>query len=132
MTTARRIGLAIVFLWFMIGGLAHFVITELGVRIVPPYIPYPRAAVLVSGTFELIGAAGLIFAGTRRAAGIGLFILTLAVTPANVYMLQRTDLFDIPLWMLIARLPVQVLLLILILWSTSPPFRRTDDLASRD
>ena len=131
-TTVKRIGLAIVFLWFMIGGLAHFVVTEVVVRIVPPYIPYPRAAVLVSGAFELIGAAGLIFAGTRRAAGIGLFILTLAVTPANVYMLQRADLFDIPLWMLIARLPLQALLLILILWSTSPPFKETNVTASRD
>jgi uncharacterized membrane protein len=84
--------------------------------IVPPYIPYPRAAVLVSGMFELLGAAGLIFAATRRAAGIGLFRLTVAVTPANIYM--HADLFDIPVWMLIARLPLQALLLALILWST--------------
>lgn len=117
---ARRIGLAIVFLWFLIGGLAHFVVTDIGVRIMPPYVPYPRAAVWVSGFFELVGAAGLIFAYTRRAAGIGLFVLTLAVTPANVYMLQRADLFDIPIWMLIARLILQVCLLALILWSTAP------------
>jgi len=116
---SRRLGLAIVFLWFLIGGLAHFVFVDAVLSIVPPYIPCPRAAVLVSGVFELLGAAGLIFAATRRAAGIGLFVLTLAVTPANIYMLQRADLFDIPVWMLIARLPLQILLLALILWSTS-------------
>jgi len=115
---SRRLGLAIVFLWFAIGGIAHFVFTDVVLRIVPPYIPYPRAAVLVSGVFELLGSAGLTFAATRRAAGIGLFVLTLAVTPANVYMLQRSDLFDVPVWMLIARVPLQALLLALILWST--------------
>jgi uncharacterized membrane protein len=59
--------------------------------------------------------------GTRRLASWGLFMLTLAVTPANVYMLQRADLFDIPVWILVARLPLQVALLALILWSTRPP-----------
>jgi uncharacterized membrane protein len=121
MTSGRRIGLVVVFLWFLIGGLAHFVFTETEMRIVPPWIPWPRTAVLVSGLFELIGAAGLIFPATRRAAGIGLFVLTLAVTPANIYMVERPDLFDVPMWILIARLPLQVLLLALILWSTATP-----------
>lgn len=127
MTRAKRIGLAFVFLWFFIGGLAHFVFTEAEMRVVPPYIPWPRAAVLVSGLFELLGAAGLLLPVTRRAAGIGLFALTLAVTPANVYMLQRPDLVgDIPVWILIARLPLQVLLLALILWSTATPRQAAD------
>jgi hypothetical protein len=51
-------------------------------------------------------------------AGIGLFVLTLAVTPAHVYMLQRPELFPVPLWALWLRLPVQAALLWLILWST--------------
>jgi uncharacterized membrane protein len=87
-------------------------------RIVPPYIPWPRAAVLVSGVFELLGAAGLLYRPTRRAAGVGLFILTLAVTPAHIYMLQRPELFGVPYWALILRLPLQVALLMLIAWAT--------------
>lgn len=121
MLRAKSIGLTVVFLWFFIGGLAHFLATEVEMRIVPPYIPWPRAAVLVSGVFELVGAVGLVFSSTRRAAGIGLFLLTIAVTPANVYMLQRPDLFNIPYWLLVARLPLQVMLLGLILWSTAQP-----------
>jgi uncharacterized membrane protein len=67
---------------------------------------------------ELLGAAGLLHRSTRRAAGIGLFVLTLLVTPAHFYMLQRPELFDVPYWALVLRLPVQVALLWLIAWST--------------
>src|SRR5258707_5080899 len=109
------VGLGFVFLWFAIGGVAHFAATSTEMRIVPPYIPWPRAVVLVSGVFELLGAAGLLWRPTRRAAGIGLFLLTIAVTPCHLYMLQRQALFpSIPLWALWLRLPIQVALLALI------------------
>jgi uncharacterized membrane protein len=114
----KRAGLTVVFLWFAIGGVAHFAATRLEMSIVPSYISSPRAAVLVSGVFELVGAAGLLIPSTRRAAGWGLFALTLAVTPANLYMLQRPELFDIPMWLLVLRIPLQAGLLALIFWST--------------
>ena len=117
-STSKRIGLGFVFLWFFIGGIAHFVATDIEMRIVPPYIPWPRAMVLISGVFELLGAVGILIPRARRAAGIGLIALTIAVTPANVYMLQHADRFGVPEWLLVARLPVQVLLLVLIAWST--------------
>jgi uncharacterized membrane protein len=116
----RLAGIAFVFLWFFLGGVAHFAATATEMRIVPPGIPWPRAVVLVSGVFELLGAAGLVIGRTRRAAGVGLFLLTLAVTPAHFYMLQRPELFGVPYWALIARLPVQVALLALIAWCTKP------------
>ena len=116
----RRRALVLVFLWFFIGGVAHFTATTLEMRIVPPSIPWPRAAVLVSGALELIGAAGLVWPRTRRAAGVLLFLITIAVTPANVYMLQHAELFQVPRWVLVGRLPLQVALLWLIAWSTWP------------
>ncbi|RYG88169.1 hypothetical protein EON77_01005 [bacterium] len=107
------------FLWFFVGGIAHFVATDLEMRIVPPFIPWPRATVLVSGVLELLGAAGLLFPRTRRIAGLGLIALTIAVTPANVYMLQQHAQFDaVPVWALVLRLPLQLVLLWLIWWST--------------
>jgi uncharacterized membrane protein len=115
---ARLLGLSFVFLWFLIGGVAHFAATDVEMRIVPPYIPWPRGAVLVSGIFELLGAAGLLLRSTRRAAGVGLILLTLSVTPAHIYMLQYPDLFGVPYWALMARMAIQVGLLALIAWST--------------
>ena len=116
----KAIGVGFIFLWFLIGGIAHFAATRLEMSIVPPYIPWPRAAVLVSGIFELVGATGLLYRPTRRAAGVGLFALTLAVTPVHVYMLQHPELFNVPYWLLILRLPIQVALLAIIAWSTIP------------
>src|SRR4051812_44256368 len=107
LSRARLAGIGFVFLWFFIGGIAHFVATETEMRIVPPWFPWAREAVLVSGVFELLGALGLLWRPSRRAAGIGLFLLTLAVTPAHIYMLQRPELFPVPIWALWLRLPIQ-------------------------
>lgn len=93
-------------------------------RIVPPYIPWPWAAVIVSGVFELIGAAGILWQPTRRLAGLGLMALTVAVTPANIYMLQEPELFAVPIWALWLRLPIQLGLLWLIWWGTAALQRR--------
>ena len=124
MLRARIVGLTIIFLWFFIGGIAHFAATETEMRIVPSYVPWPWAAVIVSGVFELLGAAGILWRPTRRIAGLGLMALTIAVTPAHIYMLQQPDLFGVPIWALWVRLPIQVGLLWLIWWSTAHERRR--------
>lgn len=115
---AHRAGLAFVFLWFFVGGIAHFVFTDAEMKIIPPWMPWPRETVWVSGVLELLGAIGIAWRPTRVLAGWGLIALTLAVTPANVYMLQQADAFgSVPYWLLVARLPLQAVLLALIWWS---------------
>ena len=122
---AQTAALVFVFLWFAIGGVAHFVFTDAQMRIVPPSIPWPRAAVLASGVFELLGAAGLLWRPTRRAAGWGLIALTLTVTPANVHMLQIAEQFPaVPYWFLVLRLPFQLVLLGLVAWGSGIIGRR--------
>jgi uncharacterized membrane protein len=115
---SQRIGLVVVFLWFFIGCIPHFKATALEMSIMPPYIPYPREMVLISGAFELLGAIGILIPRTRRAAGVGLFLLTIAVTPANVFMLQHAERYNWPMWLLIFRLVFQVFFLWLIWWTT--------------
>ena len=109
---ARTLLVAFVSAWFLLGGLGHFVFTDFFVGIVPPYVPWPLAAVWVSGVFELLGAAALLLPAWRRLAACGLFILTLCVTPANLYMWQHPDLFpSFPPTLLAARLALQAFLL---------------------
>lgn len=113
------IGLGIVFLWFMVGGVTHFTAKDFYLNITPPYVPWPLAVVYISGVFEILGALGILMPGWRQLAGNCLILLTLAVTPANIYMSMNPHLYpDVSETVLTVRLVVQVLLLICIWWST--------------
>lgn len=115
---ARRVGLVSVVLFFLLGGIAHFVFAAAEISIIPPYVPYPRIVNFLSGVFEILGAIGLMISYSRRAAAVGLILLTICVTPANVFMLQHAQQFpDLPLWALTVRIPLQGLLILLIGWS---------------
>lgn len=117
-------------LFFMVGGVAHFLITERFVGIMPSYIPWPRELVLISGAFELLGAVGVLFAGTRRVAGGGLVLLCLAVFPANLNMALHVERFsDIPPWVLYLRLPLQALIIMHIVWAAELLVRRDASVA---
>ena len=122
MTLAHRIGLGIVFSWFFFGGIGHFVIDDFFISIVPPWVPWPAAAVYVSGVIEIALALAVLNNKTRAPAGIALILLTLAVTPANVHMWMHPEQFpDMPPFVYSIRLVVQVLLLACIWWSTQTP-----------
>ena len=115
----RYAGLLVVFAWFMGGGIGHFTMTDFFVSIVPPWVPWPLAAVYVSGVFEIALAVAILVPAIRPMAGWGLVALTLAVTPANVHMWLHPELFpDVEETFLTVRLVVQVFLLWLIWWST--------------
>ncbi len=119
---ARYLGLAIVFVWFFAGGISHFRQTDSFLAIMPPYVPWPLAAVYVSGVFEILFAVGILIPATRQWSGNLLILLTLAVTPANIHMWLHPDLFpDVSPALLSLRLAVQVLLLVVIWWSTRTP-----------
>ena len=108
----KKAGRGFVFLWFFVGGIGHFTATGFFTSIVPPWVPWPLAAVYVSGVFEILLALALLTRPLRRLAGWGLIALTLAVTPANVHMWQHPEQFpDFPPDLLGFRLVIQVLLL---------------------
>jgi uncharacterized membrane protein len=121
MPRSQKIALSIVFVWFSVGGIMHFVAPEFFLKIVPPRLPLRLEAVYISGFFELTGALALLLPRWRRVAGWGLIALTVAVTPANVYMWMHADLFPrIPEALLLLRLLLQVILIGVIWWATQP------------
>lgn len=121
----KRLAFIFVFLWFAVGCIGHFAATDYFAQIVPPYLSHPYALVYISGACEFLGAVGMLIPRTRRAAGIGLFLLTIAVTPANVQMWLHPTLYPkIPEWGYTLRLFVQVGLLACIWWSTQPSRER--------
>ena len=81
---AVAVGLA---LMFVMTGIAHFVpgMRRDMIAIVPPRLPASGSLVSITGVLELLGAAGLLYPTTRVAAAACLFLLMLAMFPANVY-----------------------------------------------
>jgi len=115
----RNAGLAIVFTWFMAGGITHFTNPDFFVAIMPPYIGWHLEIVYISGALEILGALGILVPRLRQLAGNCLIVLVILVSPANVHMWLNPHLFpDVPPAFLSIRLVVQVLLLWLIWWST--------------
>ncbi len=99
---------------FVVAGVMHFLAFRHYLAIMPVYVPFGREAVYLTGVLEILGGIALLIPSLRRAAGIGLILLLIAVFPANVQMLLNARarnvlaLEEALLWL---RLPLQILLI---------------------
>lgn len=101
-------------LLFILAGAAHFASPAVYLQIMPPFLPWPMALIYLSGGAEILGGVGILFSRTRKLAGIGLIALLIAVFPANIYAaLHGANLsgWQVPVWLLWVRLPLQALLI---------------------
>ena len=78
---------------FVVMGVAHFASTEFFLKVMPPYIPFHREVVLISGAIEIALGVLLLVPRTSRFAAWGLVALLVAVFPANIHAYQHRDLF---------------------------------------
>lgn len=108
----KSVGKAIFAAFFVLGGIGHFVATDIYMKIMPPYLPYPRVLVLLSGVFEVALGLLLVVPLTTRVAAWSLIALLIAVFPANLYMFQHSEKFAVSPTLLLLRLPLQGLLII--------------------
>ncbi|MEB0045548.1 MULTISPECIES: DoxX family protein [unclassified Pseudomonas] len=76
-----RVALA---LFYFVAGGFHLYATAGFVSIVPDWVPYPHAVVIVTGICELLGAVALLTPRLRRLAGILLALYAVCVFPANI------------------------------------------------
>ncbi|GAA4446345.1 DoxX family protein [Novipirellula rosea] len=114
----HALSIGLLSLLFIAAGVNHFVSPGVYLKIMPEYLPWPLALVYVSGFFEVLGGVGLAVPRLRRAAGWGLIALLVAVFPANVDMLMNADQFPaIPVLALVARLPLQGVLIAWVWWA---------------
>jgi uncharacterized membrane protein len=110
---------------FVTAGVLHFVAPGTYEGIMPPYLPFHRDLVYLSGALEVLGGLGLLTERTRAAAGVGLILLLVAVLPANVQMLLDARAAGKPSWRLVLlwlRLPLQGVLAAWV-WRVSRIFR---------
>ena len=117
------IGRALLAAFFIVGGALHFILPETYAGVMPPWLGWHAQLVAVSGACEVAGGIGVLVAPLRRAAGLGLILLSIAVLPANVQMLQNGLHLSRPGWqlaMLALRLPLQ-LALVWWIWRVTKP-----------
>jgi uncharacterized membrane protein len=112
---------------YVLAGVNHFLNPTLYLKIMPPYLPWHRALVEVSGVCEIALGVLLLVLRFARWAAWGLIALLIAVFPANLHMAVHPELYpEIPAAALWARLPLQA---VLIAWayvytrSEPPPAR---------
>jgi len=100
---------------YVFAGLMHFITHKVFMRIMPPYIPWHRAMVIISGIAEIVLGIGLIFEQTRSWAAWGIIALLIAVFPANFEQVRsKRARMGLPKWAVWLRLPIQ---LVLIYWA---------------
>src|SRR5256885_8467353 len=79
-------GRLILAMFFIVAGALHFLFPAQYLRMLPPFLPWPRVLVWISGAAEILGGVGLLLPRWRRPAAYGLIVLLIAVFPANVYI----------------------------------------------
>lgn len=119
-----------VLLWamgvFYIGaGILHFLWPEFYLPMMPPYLPYHRELVFLSGVAEVCCGVGVLIPATRRLAAWATILLLVAIFPANIHIAWnnvplggRTEGFGVWNWV---RLPFQGVLILWAWWYTREP-----------
>lgn len=105
---------------FILAGLLHFLKPGMYMSIMPDYIPFHKAMVLISGVAEILGGIGIMVPEFRTFAAWGLIVLLLVVFPANIDMAwsgYKNHGLTLYTWALIARLPLQFVLIWWVYWA---------------
>ena len=105
--------------FYTLAGIGHFVMTKFFMRIMPPYIPWHKPIVYLSGVAEIGLGILLIMPAYSAWAAWGVIALLVAVFPANLYHFSSGGAgMRIPQWALALRLPLQGVLMVWAYWHT--------------
>lgn len=97
---------------YILAGLNHFRKPKMYVKIIPPYFPNPKLLNILSGLAEIIFGLLLCLPAYSHFGAYGIILLLIAFFTVHIYMLQdKKASFGLPRWILILRLPLQLLLI---------------------
>lgn len=119
MRTFKNITRVVFGLFFVAAGVNHFIGAPFYESIMPPYLPWHYAIVILSGVAEIMLGVALWIPKLSRIAAFGIIVLLIAVFPANIHMAMNPDLYPtIPVIALWLRLPLQGILILWAYWYT--------------
>ncbi|MEO6150727.1 MAG: MauE/DoxX family redox-associated membrane protein [Mucilaginibacter sp.] len=123
MNMIKKVSLWVLIAGYLAAGINHFYNPASYLRIIPPYIPYPNVANIVSGALEIVLALLLISAKTRPYAAWGIAVLLVAFLPVHITMIADAplQLGDVTVTPLLAwiRLVLQPVLILWAWWYTN-------------
>jgi len=106
---------------FIFASIFHFTAADTELQLIPPFLPWRRAALYITGIFEFLGGIGVLIPRFQSLAGQGLAALLVAIFPANMYHTFERKRFQgltaSPLYHLV-RWPMQGVLIWWALWCT--------------
>ena len=108
-----HVGLFAQSLLYTLAGVNHFWHPHTYLAIMPAHYTHPAFWVAATGLAEIAGGIGLLLPSTRRAASIAIILMLIGYFDVHWYMLQHAaDRFSsLPHWALVARLPLQIVLI---------------------
>jgi len=103
-----NIGLYIMAGIYILAGMMHFIRPKIYLRIMPRYLPNPKALVFMSGVAEILLGIGLLFSSTKVIALYGIIAMLTVFLLVHWYMLtNKKASMGLPRWALILRIPLQ-------------------------
>lgn len=97
MSTPKKILLYVMAAFYVFAGVMHFIRPDVYLPMMPPYLPWHKALILISGAAEVALGLAILNARLRPYAAWGIILLLIAVFPANVHIaLNNVPLFGNP------------------------------------
>jgi len=102
------IGLYIMAAVYIVAGIMHFIKPKVYIRVMPNYLPNPRALVFWSGIAEILLGIGLCLPALKTISIYGIIAMLIVFLLVHFYMLSSEKASaGIPKWILILRIPLQ-------------------------
>lgn len=104
-------------LLYVAAGINHFINPQFYLKIMPPYIPYHKACVFLSGVCEIVFALLLLFKETKKIAAWLIIAMLILFFIVHIQMIiDCCSKTGILFWIPIIRLPLQF---VFIYWAYS-------------
>lgn len=104
----------------IVAGTLHFAKTDFFLKIMPPYLPWHRELVYLSGVCEIVLGVLLLIPRYCQFAAWGIIALLIAVFPANIYLYRHQEILPASPTIHFLRLPLQGLLILWVFCYTKP------------
>lgn len=110
-------------LFYIVAGINHFRKPSLYYKIIPPVFSNKMFFNELTGLLEFSFGVCLFFPSLYNISCWFIIVLLLLIFPSNVYMLMdKNASLGLPKWLLIVRLPLQIVLILWAYYYTTPLF----------